>query len=172
VTGQTPDTSLVWERQQLLAELRSRVARESDALADSTRQLAGRLAEIPRDKLDLAAVRNVENLAYSTDKVSDLTDLLKKLIGRDGRGERWAREGVGPSLLNALEGLRDRATRIADTMQKYQRAYQEYESDLPRRIHLLLCREYVRHLVANFEYLRLEGELAHREFLRPAGEVA
>ena len=34
------------------------------------------------------------------------------------------------------------------------------DNDLARRVHLLQCRQYVRHLAANFEYLRLEKEIA------------
>ena len=158
MTEQITTQSLERLKLGLLAEMRHRVAQESDRMAISASQLADRLAEIPRDKLDLTAVRNVENVAYSTDKVSDLTDLLKKLIGRDGRGERWARAGAGQSLLSTLEELRHQANQIADLLRKYGPAY---DDDLPRRIHLLLCREYVRHLVANFEYLRSEKEISY-----------
>lgn len=177
MTLQITKKAIEQQRQQLLAELRFQVAQESDHTADSARQLAGRLAQISREKLDLAQVRSLETLAYSTDKVSDLTDLLKKRIGRDGRGERWAYEGVGQSLLSTLEGLRERANQVADRLKKYKlelphgqkltpehadawRVYDQDFNDLPRHIHLLLCREYVRHLAANFEYLRLEKEVS------------
>ena len=156
MTEQTSSESVERQKQQLLADLRHRVAQESDHMADNARQLAGRLAEIPRDRLDKTAVRNIENLAYSTDKVSDLTDLLKKLIGRDIGRQRWARGGVGQSLLSTLEGLRESANRIAGHLKQYEAVY---DDDLPRRIHLRLCREYVRHLAANFEYLRVEKEV-------------
>lgn len=176
MTQQITKKSIEQHRQQLLAELRFQIARESDDAADNARQLAGRLAQISREKLDLSQVRSLETLAYSTDKVSDLTDLLKKRIGRDSRGERWAYEGVGQSLLSALEGLRERANQVADRLKKYKlelphgekltaedadawRVYNQYINDLPRHIHLLLCREYVRHLAADFEYFRLEREV-------------
>lgn len=159
MTPQAATETIEYQRQGLLAELRFQVAKASDdeRVADSARQLAERLAQIPREKLDLAQVRGVESLAYSTDKVSDLTDLLKKRIGRDSRGERWAREGVGQTLIKELEDLRERANKIADALKKYDLAY---DNDLARRVHLRLCREYIRHLVANFEYLRLEKEVA------------
>lgn len=128
-------------------------------MADSARKLAGSLAAIPREKIDLAQVRGLESLAYGTDKVSDLTDLLKKRIGRDGTGERWAKDGVGQSLLNTLEGLREHANTIAGSLEKYGPAYDAYDKDLPRQIHLQLCREYLRHLVANFEFQRLQVEM-------------
>lgn len=158
MTPQVAKETIERQHQGLLAELRFQVAKASDdeRVAGSARQLAGRLAQIPREKLDLAQVRNLESLAYSTDKVSDLTDLLKKRIGRDSRGERWAHDGVGQALIKELEGLRERANKIADALKKYDLAY---DNDLARRIHLLLCREHIRHLVANFEYLRLEKEV-------------
>lgn len=159
MTPQVSKETIEHQRQGLLAELRFQVATASDdeLVAGSARQLAERLAQIPREKLDLAQVRNLESLAYSTDKVSDLTDLLKKRIGRDSRGERWAHDRVGQSLIKELEGLRERANKIADVLKKYDLVY---DDDLARRVHLLLCREYVRHLAANFEYLRLEKEIA------------
>lgn len=146
------------QHQQLLAHQRALVARESDKMADSARDLAGQMAAVT--KLELGQVRNVETLAASTDKVSDILDLLKKLIGRDGRRERWAQNGVGQMLLSKLEGLRDDAKKIADQLKSYPEAY---DDDLPRRVQLQLCREYLRHVTANFEYLRREKEQPYQE---------
>lgn len=140
---------LAYQKQQLLAALRSYVAVESDRMADSARGLAGDLVLAP--KVGKAQVRNVENLAYSTDKVSDVMDLLKTLIGRDSTGERWAHKSVGKTLLDALTGLRGNADRIADRLREYGDAW---DDDLARRIHLQLCREYLRHLSASFEYYK------------------
>ncbi len=158
MTAQATEEMLSRQRQQLLTRQRALVARESDRMADSARGLAGQMAKV--GKLELGQVRNVDTLAASTDKVSDVLDLLKKLIGRDGRGERWARDGVGQSLLSKLEGLRDEARQIAEQLRVYGDAY---DDDLPRRIQLQLCREYVRHVAANFEYLRREKEPSDRE---------
>lgn len=158
MTTQATDDKLRRQRQQLLAHQRTLIAKESDSMADSARDLAGRMADVV--KLELGQVRNVETLAASTDKVSDILDLLKKLIGRDGRGERWAQNGVGQMLLSKLEGLRDDAKKIADQLKSYPEAY---DDDLPRRIQLQLCREYLRHVAANFEYLRREKEQSYRE---------
>lgn len=158
MTTQTTDDKLWRQRQQLLAHQRALIAKESDRMADSARDLAGRMADVI--KLELGQVRNVETLAASTDKVSDILDLLKKLIGRDGRGERWAQNGVGQLLLSKLEGLRDDARKIADQLKSYDNAYDE---DLPRRIQLQLCREYLCHITANFEYLRREKAQSYRE---------
>lgn len=179
MTPQVSKETIEHQRQGLLAELRFRVAQESDRMADSARQLAGQLAQ--SEKIDLTQVRSLESLAYSTDKISDLTDVLKKRIGRDVRGNRWAHEGVGQSLLSALEGLREKANQIADGLKKYKtgevqdaqkltaadtealRSYQLFYNDLPRYSHLLLCREYVRHLAANFAYVRPEEEQRYNE---------
>lgn len=158
MTAQATEEMLSRQRQQLLTRQRALVARESDRMADSARDLAGRMAKV--EKLELGQVRNVDTLAASTDKVSDVLDLLKKLIGRDGRSERWARDGVGQALLSKLEGLRDEARQIADQLRVYGDAY---DDDLPRRIQLQLCREYVRHVAANFEYVRREKEQVYRE---------
>lgn len=158
MTVQAPNETLSQQRQQLLAHQRALVARASDRMADSARDLASQIAKV--SKLELGQVRNIDTLAATTDKVSDVLDLLKKLIGRDGRGERWANGGVGQTLLSKLESLHDEAKQIADQLKAYPFAY---DDDLPRRIHLQLCREYLRHISANFEYQRREKMQSYQE---------
>src|ERR1700687_2809848 len=58
---------------------RAAIAEASDAQLENPQatQLAGRLA---RTGVKTAQVRNLENLAFTTDKVSDLLDFLKKQV--------------------------------------------------------------------------------------------
>jgi hypothetical protein len=103
-----------------------------------------------KTKLDNSQIRNLENLAYTTDKISDITDLLKKLIGRDSRGRGWASENTGQEVIAALEGLRPEADKIVRNIPDHMRG--AIDADLPRRVHLELCREFVKHLTAEFMY--------------------
>ncbi len=115
--------------------------------------MGNKLAQVK--KLTMAQLRNLENVAYTTDKVSDVTDLLKKLIGRDAQGDGWG-SGVGQDLLSTLTWLRGEADRIATEVQP---DYRQTEPDLSRQMHLTLIREYIKHMAAHFVYqYRLRGE--------------
>ena len=142
------------ERALLRVALRAAIARASDKQLEEsrTRPLAERLA---KTRLDNAQIRNLENLAYTTDKVSDITDLLKKLIGRDSRGRGWANENVGRDVIAALEVLRAEADQIVKDIPDPLRGV--VDADLPRRVHLDLCREFVKHLTAEFMYRKREA---------------
>lgn len=124
-------------------KLRREVARVSDGYYADAEKLAERMA---RAGLKTDQVRNLENVAYSTDKVSDVLDLVKRQIGRG----QWPLD-LGEAVLKALRNRRSEAERIA-------KAVDAADDDLPRRAHLLLCREYVKHLAAHFVYLRGQRE--------------
>jgi len=132
--------------------LRQRVAQVSDRFAEDAGRLAARLESYKdrsssKPKIALTQVRGLENVAYTTLKVSDITDYVKKQIGR----RRWPLE-LGEDLLAAFDRLQPEVRRIAKDMGVQ-------DKDLPRQTHLLLCREYVKHLAAHFIYQRrLRGE--------------
>jgi hypothetical protein len=137
------------EQALLRVTLRGAIARASDEQLEQTsiKYLAQQLATTG---LDPSQVRNLENLAYTTDKVSDITDLLKKLVGRDGQRKKWANDNVGQELIAALEALRVEADKIVTNIPDQLRG--AVDADLPRRVHLELCREFVKHLAAEFLY--------------------
>lgn len=123
---------------RLRLRLRQEIARASDGYYQKAEGLARRMKD---EELKTAQVRNLENVAYTTDKVSDILDLVKKQIGRG----QWPLD-LGQDLLDALSERQAEARRIA-------RDIDAKDIDLPRRIHLLLCREYVKHVAAHFIYL-------------------
>jgi hypothetical protein len=123
--------------------VRLKVQREVARLSEGFYEEASQLAERVRQaKLKTDQVRGLENIAYSTDKVSDILDLVKKQIGRG----RWPLD-VGEDILAALGQRQAEAKRIAKSINVA-------DDDLPRQAHLLLCREYVKHLAAHFVYQR------------------
>lgn len=142
----------------LRVRLRAAIARASDEQLENFRPriLAERLS---KTRLEQSQIRNLENLAYTTDKISDITDLLKKLTGRDSRGSRWAQDNIGPELITALEALRAEADNIVDELrdQVSGKLGGEIDPDLPRQVHLELCREFIKHLTAEFMYRKPEG---------------
>lgn len=132
--------------------LRAAIARASDEQVEDARPriLAERLTTT---SLKNAQIRSLENLAYTTEKVSDITDFLKKQIGRDARSHGWAKEKVGHEVIAALELLRQKAEEIVNEQRKH---VADIDADLPRQVHLDLCREFVKHLTAEFMYRKRE----------------
>lgn len=129
-------------------KVRREVARASDGYYTEAEKLAERMRQA---KLKTDQVRGLENVAYATEKVSDVLDLVKKQIGRG----RWPLE-LGEDMLATFGRMQPEARRIA-------KGIDSQDSDLPRRVHLLLCREYIKHLAAHFIYqLRLRGEEEER----------
>jgi len=125
------------------------IARASDGHDKRACEYASQLT---KTELDKTQVRGLEVLACTTDKVSDITDWLKLRVGRDSKRERWAKDGVGRDLLSALEGLRNDAQKIvADLSKTY-----SLDADQERQVYLRLCREFLKHLAAHFEYLKAE----------------
>lgn len=119
------------------------VAVESDRLADIAYELADALQE--KQAFTNSQMSGLENLAYTTPKVSDILDLVKTQIGR----KRWP-VGEGDQILDALSDLKRNAQRIVRGLE----VGEEDEANAVRRVHLLLCREFVKHTVSHFLYAR------------------
>jgi hypothetical protein len=101
---------------------------------------AQRLAATPLDK---SGLRGLESLAWSTDSVGDIVDYIRVRVGRDNRGT-WSNGEVGLQLAEILEeGLQ----REVNLFFKDQATATE-----KRLLHLDLCREFIKHLVAYFEF--------------------
>lgn len=139
---------VIAERQRALLEaaVRAAIARASDEKLG--RQEHESLAERMSRLVETAQVRGLENVAFTTDKVSDITDLIKRSVGRDRKRQGWAKENLGSDLLKALKELRTEAERIVDDLPDALSAAKD--SDLPRRVHLELCRELVKHLAGDY----------------------
>lgn len=154
------------EQQQVLAQLaiQKAVARKSDEkyeklfIEGTTNSPADQLKSAFKDaEKGITQVRNLENIAYSTGKLSDIYDFLKKQMGRPGDlGQQWRRDGVGQKLLKDLSDLRADAKNIVEELKK---DYQEgIEDDTVRQVHLMLCREYIKHVAAHYQYASKERE--------------
>ena len=139
----------------LRVALERAIARKSDEYDRRAREYADRLTST---KLDKTQVRGLETLASTTDKVSDITDWLKLRVGWDSKREGWAKDGVGRDLVTELEGLRRDARKIVDELRVGEGIALAYpvDPDLERQVHLRLCREFLKHLAAHFEYLKAE----------------
>lgn len=143
----------------LRTKRRKAVAQASDGMVPlengSTKLTPKILAQrmVKADKLDKTQVRNLETLTFTTNKISDITDWLKRQVGRDDKNKGWGHERIGSDLMAALALLRNDAERIVSQLEPM-----DNDNDLPRQIHLDLCREYVKHLVAEFLYQKRPKE--------------
>ncbi len=93
-----------------------------------------------RDNIKRNQISNLENIANSTFKVSDIIDYIKR---QTARHREW-QKGVGDNLLNFI----NRDVTTASKMIK-----SKLNEDIPqRKIQLQLLRELIHSFAVNFEY--------------------
>lgn len=110
-------------------------------------ELAGKLANSSIDKTQLRAILNI---AQSTGSVADILDAIKMRTGRDTQKKGWALYKNGSIVVNLLTNLRD-------TVDQFLEKFPDEKKENPgvaRLIHLQLCRTYLKHTVAHFEYIK------------------
>ncbi len=101
--------------------------------------------------VDKANIRGLESLAWSTDSVADILDYIRMRVGRDYRNNGWAHGLIGKKLAEQLEALREVAN-------EFFAANPPEHEDAPRRLHLDLCREFIKHLTALYEFYKKPKE--------------
>ena len=127
----------VRERARRRMEVLRQVAEASEAFYPDAQALAKQIRrELPDVKK--AQIRKLEVFANATRNVTHVFDLLKTQVGR----EHLPRQ-AGEDLLNAVSEMGSAARRIAANAG---------DESLTAHVHLHLCREYLRHLTAHFEY--------------------
>ncbi len=97
--------------------------------------------EFALTKLGKSSLRGLESLAWSTDSVGDILDYIRMRVGRG----TWS---TGENLAKVLEGLQNEK-KVTDFFQSYSEKADETQK---RLLHLDLCREFIKHLVAHFEF--------------------
>lgn len=143
--------------------LRKKISEESDNFYGETCDLGAIASRAFKDKV--AQIRNLENIANSATRVADILDFIKR---QTGRREQWREEQFGQKLLERLDShLDEKAGKIfEDVAKKFTKQELEHglEEDDRRRIHILLCREFIRHLSAHYLYTTgLETQQKGRE---------
>jgi hypothetical protein len=126
MTAETTADVISLQRARWLAE-------QADWLAAHSRATElGRRAR--RAYLDRTQIRNLQRVAETAPAVSTLLDYVKVQVGKQ---PLWRRESFGTMLLDDLERLHARAASTADSSV---------------RLHLELCRLFVRQLAAAYVY--------------------
>ena len=91
---------------------------------------------------------NLENIANSTLKVTDVLDYIKKQVARDDRRATWRKNNFGERLKDSIEqSLRARRREICGKLESV-----EENSSEGQRIYLSLIRTFVSQLVVHYEY--------------------
>ncbi len=135
--------------------IRAKVSAYSDNYYEDTKQLG----EIAREAFSSGAgksqIRNLENIANSASRVADILDFVKR---QSGRQKSWLHKQFGPLLLEKLDDkLRAESEKIFSDVGSATTEHpfgdsEKLQDDDQRRIHILLCREFIRHLSAHYLY--------------------
>ena len=96
---------------------------------------------------------NLENIANSTLKVTDVLDYIKKQIARDKKCETWRKNKFGEQLKKYIE--QNICTRRREICAKLESV--EENSPERQRIYLNLIRAFVSQLVVHYEYQATVG---------------
>ena len=91
---------------------------------------------------------NLENIANSTLKVTDVLDYIKKQVARSNKNETWRKHNFGKRVKEHIE--QNLCTQRRDICRELEGI--EETSLEGQRIYLNLIREFVRQLVVHYEY--------------------
>jgi hypothetical protein len=130
--------SFAMDRRRLIANCSDAYALlKADGKNISKTQRLGK--EFAATNLSKSGLRGLESLAWSTDSVADILDYIKIRVGRG----TWS---TGQGLADILEVLLD-DKEVAEFFKQHQ-----VDETQKRQLHLDLCREFIKHLVAHFEF--------------------
>lgn len=127
-------------------ELMRAVALAADGFYGTSKEFGERAAKCFSGDKGKSQIRNLETLANSTLKVSDVLDYIKKQVGRDNlNSPAWTLNAFGRDLLAFLEDeLGKQAGGLAGRDQPSER----------QRVHLQLIQQFVKQLSAQYEFSR------------------
>lgn len=145
-------------------------ARMADEFEPETHELGVWAAECFEGR-HKAQIRGLENIAYSTNKVTDVKDYIKTQTGRHkewqkkyvGSKPEWKNKSFGTVILSEIGDLSKKAESIQENIKKQLsgKSPDDEHEQIPsvREIHLLLIRDFVKQLSAQFlhEQFKKEG---------------
>ena len=117
--------------------------KSTESFGESARQVFGSNKK--------SQIRNLESIAYSTSKLTDIYDFIKNQTGKAKENREWRKDSFGKDLLNKLIDLRKDAKAIFNKLDKE-------DHDLIRIIHLRLIRNFIKQLSAHYLYALAEKE--------------
>ena len=133
------------QQMKILKEI-TRIA-DSDGFHERAETL-GDIAAKAFDSRHRSQMTNLENIANSTLKVTDVLDYIKKQVSRADKNQMWRKDNFGTKLKKHIEeSLRKRREDICKILENV-----EEDSVEGQRIYLNLIRQFVGQLVVHYEY--------------------
>ena len=127
-------------------------AADSDDFCNQTRNL-GEVASRAFGSRHRNQMTNLENVANSTLKVTDVLDYIKKQVARADQHKTWRNNDFGENLKSCIE------RHLGHLRQQIcSRLRVDENSPEGQRIYLDLIREFVRQLVVHYEYRVTVGD--------------
>jgi len=134
-------------------ELVRRVALAADKFYKDSKEFGQEAAVCFTGDVGKSQVRNLESIANSTLKVSDVLDYIKKQVGRENpRKPVWTKDEFGRLLLEKLE---NDLGKVAEELTK-----DAAEGARPRerqQVHIQLIQQFVRQTAAQYEFSRKDA---------------
>jgi hypothetical protein len=125
-------------------ELVRAIALRADALRGKAEELGQQAARALTGEVGKRQIKGLENLASSTQKISDVFDYIKRQTAKQ---EAWRNNNFGKTLLDYLENeLIPQAQALANQLNA--------SGSERHRIQLVLVREFVRQLSAHYVFER------------------
>lgn len=118
----------------------------AESFYDEAKKFGDGAAKVLKDKR--AQITGLENVANNSVKVTDVFNYVKT---RTARQEQWRKQNLGSELLNYLE---KELGRKRDELLKTPSIATEMKDS--QEVYILLIREFVRQLAAQYEYKLLE----------------
>lgn len=160
-------------RQYLLALITDGVARRSDVYYEyKVKDLAELALSAFGNERNRSQMRNLEQVSLSAASFADVLDFIKSQAGRDtSTGRQWRKDDFARKLHDALwemvrqdaEGqanniwraLPNKVTKVLENEANINRP------DVARELRLRLCRAFIKHLVAHYNYQLAMTSHAH-----------
>ncbi|RLC17733.1 MAG: hypothetical protein DRI57_09385 [Deltaproteobacteria bacterium] len=124
------------------------ILKEVGMQADNFRKRTRKLGETASEAFSgqKAQMKNLENIANSALKVSDVLDYIKRQTGKSDANKKWKKDQFGEKLLKEVKDTlgkrRDIICRDLGIASEEQRLH----------VYLLLIREFIKQLVIFYEY--------------------
>ncbi len=137
--------------------IRMKILKEVGMQADLFREKTEYFGNIATEAFSgsKAQMKNLENIANSALKVSDVLDYIKRQTGKSRGDEKWKTDKFGEKLLKEIkESLRKRRDMICENLQikSDEQKLEELEELEELEVYLLLIREFVRQIVIFYEF--------------------
>ena len=124
------------------------ISLESEAMYPQTRLMGDLSSELFSNK---SQMKKLQNIAFSCNKTVDILDYIKNQTGKDEKKNNWAQKDYGKKLIENLTALARRRDQLVKQLEEKNYVVEPGEK---QKIYLSLCREFIRHMVAQYLYGR------------------